>query len=342
MKRPENWKDLERHPLSKEYADITGPAWEHFVRNLMARGIVGYRKVVLHHGKVIDGWQLQRACVQAANAGSRIKPLYQELKLPPGMTIEQYVETVNDHRRHETQEQATKRIEKRRGRVANAREEGKSIRTIAEEEGVSPGTVQRDLETVTVSGDTVQPPDGMVTGKDGRKQPAARRRTQAECVGQVEPKPPVIREREPGDHTEADKAAPPNPPPEPPAGGSAEQVQVVEQQESLLDALDEPVPPGLAPVFSQVPRFREIVNQLNAINQELAELAQSPAGACLRLQGAQIDLKNLKNAVHFDTPYAVCPVCQGDTKQSKANCPCKQRGWLLEGAYRNLPSEYRE
>jgi hypothetical protein len=181
MKTPKNWKELERHPLSAAYADIEGAAWEHFVRNLISRGIVGHRKVVLHHGKVIDGWQLQRACVEAAKGGFGIKPLYQELKLPRGMTIEQYVETVNDHRRHETQEQAVKRIEKRRERVAQARAEGKSIRTIAQDEGVDPKTVREDLKA---SGGDQSPPE-TVKGQDGKTYPARQARSDGD--GQERP-----------------------------------------------------------------------------------------------------------------------------------------------------------
>jgi hypothetical protein len=95
-------------------------------------------------------------------------------------------------------------------------------------------------------------------------------------------------------------------------------------------------------VFNAVKSFREIVKQLTTINQELVRLKDSPAGAHLRLQNAQIDLKNLKETVRFDTPFAVCPVCEGIAKTRKANCPCKQRGWLIETAYKNLPTEYRQ
>lgn len=111
---------------------------------------------------------------------------------------------------------------------------------------------------------------------------------------------------------------------------------------SLTDALDRPVPAELEPVFERAAGFKGIVNRLNAINRELEELHKGPAGSPGRLQGEQIDLKNLKESVHFDTPYAVCPVCKGAAKGRKPNCPCKGRGWLVQTAYKNLPSEFRE
>lgn len=166
MSHAANWKSLERHHLSAEYADITGKAWELYLSNLQAVGNVNGRKVVLHEGKVLDGWQFQRACVELDS-----KPEYE--KLPAGADPAVWVSTLNDHRRHESQDKATRRIEQRRERVAAAREEGQSIRTIAEQEGVGVATVHKDLaEVSTVRGRTVEPKDGKVHGKDGYTQTA--------------------------------------------------------------------------------------------------------------------------------------------------------------------------
>jgi hypothetical protein len=55
-----------------------------------------------------------------------------------------------------------------------ARTEGKSLPTIAKEEEISVGQVQRDLETASTlsGGDKVEPAGGKVTGQDGRTRPA--------------------------------------------------------------------------------------------------------------------------------------------------------------------------
>jgi hypothetical protein len=65
VKTPRNWKTLERHPLSREYPNHSGRAWERLVQNLKQHGIIGNRKIRLYEGKIIDGWQPQRACIQA-------------------------------------------------------------------------------------------------------------------------------------------------------------------------------------------------------------------------------------------------------------------------------------
>jgi hypothetical protein len=97
----------------------------------------------------------------------------------PGLTLEQKAElaiSLNAHRRHLTQRDRQELHEQRNQRIARIveqRQSGESIRAIAEMEGVSPGQVQRDLgAAATVSPDTVQPRDGQVKGRDGKRRRA--------------------------------------------------------------------------------------------------------------------------------------------------------------------------
>ncbi len=155
------WRHLRRHPAGAEYPDITGPEWAALVAEVKEFGVLNNRKVILHQGAVIDGWQLYRACLEAG-----IKPKFERLKLPADMPLEKWVEVVNDGRRHETAEVREQRAALRRQRIAEGRAQGKSIRTLAEEEGVHPKTVERDLEKVApgVAGAT----PATVTGRDGK------------------------------------------------------------------------------------------------------------------------------------------------------------------------------
>lgn len=81
---------------------------------------------------------------------------------------------MNDARRHEDPEAIRQRRRERIERVAEKRREGKSIRTIAEEEEVSKSQIERDLEEAksTVPPGTVEPESGTVIGKDGKERPA--------------------------------------------------------------------------------------------------------------------------------------------------------------------------
>jgi hypothetical protein len=182
MRAPRTWKQLERHPLSAEYPDLSGRAWEQFVADLREHGIVGERKIVLHQGKVLDGWQLQRACVEAG-----VLPEYQVLE---GMTPDEYVRIANDNRRHETQEAALKRAQARRERIAAARQQGQSLRAIADEESVSEKTVRDDLQKSGAGGYAPEPAGGRTTGRDGKNYAATQpQRLCRPCRVSGKPKP---------------------------------------------------------------------------------------------------------------------------------------------------------
>jgi len=167
MLLPRYWKKLERHPLSAEYPDLPPAAMKRFVENLKEHGVANGRKVTLLDGKVLDGWQLYTACLEAG-----VKPKFQPL--PKGWEPEAYVEAMNDVRRHEDADTRALRAQKRRERVAAARSEGQSLRAIAEAEGVSETQVRNDLKAATAQGCAVEPPDGKVVGKDGKARPAER------------------------------------------------------------------------------------------------------------------------------------------------------------------------
>ncbi len=162
-----DWKTMERHPLSADYPDITGTRWQRFVENIRTNGIVGGRRVTTLDGKVLDGWQLFRGCIEAD-----VTPEFQSV--PAGVAPETFVETVNDIRRHETQELLEARASRRRQRVVEAKQSGESNRIIAEREGVTETTIRNDVATLRAKGSHVSPPDAKVTDTLGRKQPAAK------------------------------------------------------------------------------------------------------------------------------------------------------------------------
>lgn len=106
-----------------------------------------------------------------------------------------YIDSLNLHRRHLTVAQQEVKREERRARVAAAKARGESNRTIAEGEGVSESTVRNDVKASGAQGCAPEPPDGKVTGKDGKTYPAEKpelptceRCKRAARVGQTVPK----------------------------------------------------------------------------------------------------------------------------------------------------------
>jgi hypothetical protein len=171
--QPRTWRTLQRHPVSARRPDLKGKALERMRDGVKKFGNVNERKVKLAPDpsdggkiKVADGWQFYQACIEAG-----LRPDFEPVRLQKDLTLEEWDELVNDNRRHEDEEDIAKRIEERRAEAARLREQGESIRSIAEKTGVTPATTQRDLENAPgVLGGTPAPPDGKVTGKDGREQ----------------------------------------------------------------------------------------------------------------------------------------------------------------------------
>jgi hypothetical protein len=87
---------------------------------------------------------------------------------------------LNVYRRHLSAAERDKLKKDRKARVKEARRQGKSLRSIAEQEGVSKSQVANDLADsyeLSTSGqlEEVSPPNGKVVGKDGKPRPAKRR-----------------------------------------------------------------------------------------------------------------------------------------------------------------------
>lgn len=104
----------------------------------------------------------------AARTGAAV-----EFKHLGDMTTEEartLAEHLEDDRRHETQDVVRARRERRIKRVVELRAEGKSIRAIAGEMGVSTTQVVRDISDSGVTGVTPE----SVTGKDGKEYPASK------------------------------------------------------------------------------------------------------------------------------------------------------------------------
>jgi hypothetical protein len=174
MQRIKDWKKLERHELSSEYADWPSDQRESVIEKMRTRNkwTVGF--ITIHDGKVLDGWQ-RLQCAIAAN----IHPHFRQLgkKEDP----DEYVAMMNDDRRHESQSIIMERAAKRRERVAEKLRAGKSERVIAKEEKVSPKTIHEDKKALTATGVAVDPPEGKVHSADGKDRPALQPKSSVFC-----------------------------------------------------------------------------------------------------------------------------------------------------------------
>ena len=138
------------------------------------------------HGRaVIDG--LNRAEV-AAELGLELRVV--NFGPIPDDDAQRIAEDVNAARRHLTPEEQQRVRSERVERVAEMRSEGKSLRAISDEVGVSAEQVRQDVKEATVKGLTVEPEK--VVGKDGKSRPAKQPKqkpVEVEVEAESEPQP---------------------------------------------------------------------------------------------------------------------------------------------------------
>lgn len=314
-----DWRKLERHSISAEYRDISGPAFYRLKLKLQRHGILGGRKITLHEGKVLDGWQMYRACLD-----TDIEPEFAEL--PEGMDAREFVEVVNDERRHETPAEAAERKAARLKAAGEARVEGKSLRQIAEELEVSVSTVSRDLEQIEQekqSGVPYGTPDlpetpPVVTGKDGKtyktKVVLCRHCEHRMAVGK-----PLI-----GGCEECAKLRKIIKP---------KKEKVVEEEGPVVDDSGAVVPQRLIPVFKTLKDFEQAEKILNQCAKAFQKIEQGPTKGWKPAKGKthyQLFYKTFGEArkrLKAMKPSLVCTICAGD-----GGCSFCFDGWMSHEA----------
>lgn len=168
---------MDWHPYAERFELLQGPEFEALKASIKAGGgpqeRITYRTVGGRR-QGLDGRNRWRACEDLG-----IKPPLQEIfGLDTEEKVVDYIDAKNVHRRHLSPEW-------RAARVAELREEGKSIREIASDLGVSKSAVASDLAKPTVQKRTVE----KVKGKDGKMHPARKPREPGiESRGKAKPK----------------------------------------------------------------------------------------------------------------------------------------------------------
>lgn len=177
------------HPIADEYPLMSAHDLGRMEQDMCQRGYDARFPIMLFQDKILDGRNRQAAAEKA-----KVEPCYVEF---PGTEDEarEFAQRANEERRHLTREWLDQRRKERIERVTQRRQEGASTRQIAAEEGVTQTQVLRDLKTATETRDvSVEPPDGKVTGRDGKKrdaskpaapkkQPASKPKEPTDCEG---------------------------------------------------------------------------------------------------------------------------------------------------------------
>ncbi len=132
--KPDKTAPVEFHPLADIFPLLEGEEFEELVKDVKANGL--QQPIVLHQGKILDGRNRYRACLEAG-----VVPRWDEF---PGGDPHDYVISANVHRRHLTSKQKRELIAK-----VLELDPGRSDNAIAKKVGVSQPTVsavRSDLE----------------------------------------------------------------------------------------------------------------------------------------------------------------------------------------------------
>jgi ParB-like chromosome segregation protein Spo0J len=227
---------MQFHEFANDYPMM--PAYElgRMEQGMMEWGFDARFPIVRYQGKILDG---RNRYVASKNAD--VKPVFVDF-VGTDEEAKQFVQRANEERRHLAADWLHRRRQERIDRVVAARAEGKSLRAIAETEGVDPKTIRKDL----FSGGDQSPPE-KVTGKDGKSYLANR---------------PPLQTVEEAKRGKIIAKGTTDEPPEP--------------DDMICDDDGNPVPAKLRAVFAEVYLFNSAVARLAKAAEALVRIEESP------------------------------------------------------------------
>lgn len=349
-KKSQAGREYPFHPLAEQYPLMTLVELEALADDIRERGLA--QPIVVWNNQIIDGRNRYLACVQNDLPCQFV--YYQGNE----ESLEGYIASLNEHRRHLTPGDRDRiqaaRVERLK-RVQDARKAGKSLRTIAEEEGVSLGQIQRDLqESPGVSPDTPETPEPeekpqvdvpeppkTVTGRDGKTYPATPKKT----------KPAPDPEPLPGfDDIPEDQAKPKNK-----KKKAKPQPEKESQPVGDTDELGIVLTGKMIEVFSARANFDGVIRELQGLQQQVNLLAGLPGGSLYALEltsRGKSDSAVKKSCSHISDaiarlkwcrPYSsVCPYCHEEGKIDPRCIACHGQGWVNKKAFEKATPERQE
>jgi hypothetical protein len=302
------------HPLANEWPMMADAELLAMAEDIARQGQVNACCTL--GGLYLDGRNRYVACRLAG-----VEPAVWEYQGPADEdSLRRFVKSLNEHRRHMTPEQLRRQREQRVARVVAARVAGRSIREIAQAEGVSIAQVQRDL------GGPEKPP----APRDARPQGP-----QEESVSPGTPARQGGRDGADGRGDADDQ------PPRPERRRHGPDAPVTDQLGNAVPAhlRDLFGDDKLADEVARVGMWRNAIKNLDSVrrvatllphNPYLADKAEEYAG---HLKAAADGIGAAEQILRDSLPAAVCPRCSG----TEGGCGhCRRAGWVPRWKYDEL------
>ncbi len=287
------WESLEAHALAAGYPLMNEEDAGDVAEGMGKHGFLSIYAVVLWEGKILDGRNRHAVALKTG-----VVPEFVEFA---GTDDEAraFVEMANERRRHANHEE---KVEYRRRRIVAAREAGKSLRAIAETEGISHTQVRKDLEDAGVA-----PPaaGATVIGTDGRPHAAART-----------PRAPK----------EVDAAAP-----------LADETGAA-VPERLRDEYADPwLAEGVDAITKLLGDFRKLGLSAGAKKRAHLHPLMAASEFLEAVSDADAALERAAEVLEQGRPYATCPRCKGDKKVLNKVCTgCVGGGFVTKSRHEQL------
>jgi hypothetical protein len=314
---------LRFHEAAEEYPLMPDDELKRLIDDMKANGFDPRFPIALYDGKILGG---RNRYLAARKAGVD----FLTVTLPKETDAQAFVVRENEHRRHLTPEWLEKRRYERLSRVSDSMLEGKSTRTIADEENISHAQARRDVETVQKrSGVPPGTPDvadvGKVVGKDGKEYPAKtkllchacetkKRKNQslpAKCRDCAEVRKLAARDKKHGNNPDADT-------PEPPS------------EDKASDDLGNELPKKMRGTFAGNRKtLQDGVRLLHEVRRMCGALTKW--NPFLRPSDLETAITKLADDLKNGLPYALCPKCE-----SKGCKDCRQTGWMPKWKYEEV------
>ena len=263
---------MDFHRLADEYPLMPETELESLIIDMKTRGYDPIFPLVIFEGKILDG---RNRFLAAGRAG--VEPTSRSFSGDEAKARE-FVQSVNEHRRHLTVEWLKAKRQERIERVASSHKNGQSTRTIAEKEGVSQTQVLNDMKVATEQGCSVDPKNGVVESKDKRERPAKSTILCDRCKSRTGPTPdcPACKELrkkpkkpkkvktppEAGDSWEGGETDLPPPPPTPRQPQSGKPVFDIKETEAIFGKLVR-ITEVNKKALDDAPQFRRMDKALN-------------------------------------------------------------------------------
>jgi hypothetical protein len=109
----------------------------------------------------------------------------------------------------------------------------------------------------------------------------------------------------------------------------------------VFDSIGKLIPSQLRPVFQAAEDIGSEMQSVTMLKRSINARMGTAAAAHINTAVVIRDLDNVREALKFSLPYAVCPLCESTGYQQGHRCAgCRGSGVITETGYKQLPAEY--